>query len=564
MPGTIIIRPIQAKLEINDGLIKKLDPYCIASIGNTIAKSSVCKKGGKAPQWQDSLVLNRADEPYCFLQVKDRNILKDRKLGSCTIDLEDTLTSVFSQRWYELYDHERPVGEILIEAKVGRDYSHHDGIPVEHIVAQKSNRLEKRWKEKYSMQEAEGEPEVVRNITKELLMQANSSNSGGSKSSGKSNDGGSEKDIITPRVNDLYERNKALKADENIMEMDESINLVTEAREMPHIRDSVTLNASHRKFSNEFTPKKAQFVRIPQKGPGSMKKSPKIPTVTLTLENNDFASPKPQIVPVHSYQSPHITKASQRRPKFATEIRKSHDFPRKKITPKRFPHSEKKTFRALKFENGEKKISGNFLPVARTPEEKIPNQVFTWEEDDLEKEKNKYPKTLRSPLQGCSSPRVMIPKIDVKKRRQQYVDVEDKENVQNEANKEMSGPKYFGSPAEGKNKIQEAAEEHFKDTLRSYDFEGNHNGDYEKRRFSYKKERLEKKASTERKQVEVLKSLNLTPGKDVSKTLNFVSPKSEKVKLKKIAYRTYVECHDGDLEDKQEENLWDLKSGECL
>jgi len=445
----------------------------------------------------------------------------------------------------------------LIEAKTGRDYSHHDGIPVEHIVAQRSDRLQRRWKEKYSRQEAEDEPGVIRNITKELLLQASSSNSGESK--------GSEKDIATPGANDLYERNKALKVDDNIKEMDESINLVTEAREMPHIRDSVTINASHRKFSNEFTPKKAQFVKIPQKGPGSMKKSPKIPTVSLTLENNDFASPKPQIVPVHSYQSPPISKAFQKRPKFATEIRKSHEFPRKKITPKRFPQTEKKTFRALKFEPGEKKISGNFLPVTRTPEEKKPedtNQMFTWREDELQRE-NTYPKTLRSSLKGCGSPRVMIPKIDVKKRRQRYADGDDKENVQNEANKEMTGPQYFGSPAQGKNKFQEAAEEHFKETLRSYDFEGNHTGDYEKRRFSYKKERLEKKASTERKQVEVLKSLNLTPGKDVSKTLNFMSPKSEKVKLKKIAYRTYVECHDNGLDDK-EDNLWDLKSGECL
>jgi hypothetical protein len=649
MPGTIIIRPIQAKLEINDGLIKKLDPYCIAVIGNTIAKSSVCKKGGKTPQWKDSLTLSHADEPFCFLQVKDSNILKDRKLGSCTIDLEDTLTSVFSQRWYELYDHERPVGEILIEAKAGRDYNHNDDIPVEHIVAQKSDRLLKKWREQQSQLKAQrkdsAEPDVVRNISKELLFHsANSGNSGSSKDEPAAADqeiakesqvllGSPPQQEIPHEINDLYKRNKAQELADNIKEMDESLNLVTEIRERPVIPDSITVNASHRKFSNEFTPKKATFVRISQKGPGSLKKNTLSPrTANINLNSTDLASPSPQIIPIHSYQSPQITSKTQSRhhlkPKFLTDFKASREeFPRKKL----FHHTEKKPFRALILGSNKKKTSsfcGNYLPVARTPEQKKVQQgenvrpptkpVFNWDEYQLQKEdyilpsvaykmrKNeqkmrKSEETMRSPLEGCSSPRAMIPKIDVKKRKQDDQNAEkkilpstayymrksedikilramipkvevkkrkqesDKENVQNEANK----AKYFGSPTQ--EKIHEKIE-YFRERFDEHSTRLKKDLDFEMKRFSYKKERYDKeqKVLTERKQAEALhegekmkeglRSLNYTPAKGSS---GFTSPKSEKTKLKKIAYRTYVECHGDDDEGNCEENLWDLKGEEC-
>jgi len=646
MPGTIIIRPIQAKLEINDGLIKKLDPYCIAVIGNTVAKSSVCKKGGKTPQWQDSLILSHADEPYCFLQVKDRNILKDRKLGSCTIDLEDTLSSVFSQRWYELYDHERPVGEILIEAKAGRDYNHDDDIPVEHIVAQKSDRLLKKWREQQSQLKAQrkdsAEPDVIRNITKELLLQ-DSGNSGDSKEDQEIAKEKQEENLLEspPQqeipheikpTNDLYNRNKAQELADNIKEMDESLNLVTELRERPVIPDSITVNASHRKFSNEFTPKKAQFVRVAQKGPGSLKKNTLSPkTTTINLNSTDLASPSPQIIPIHSYQSPQITSKKRSHQKFLTDFKPSREeFPRKKL----FHHTEKKPFRALILDSNKKKASnpGNYLPVARTPDQKKlqqdqnmgppPKPVFNWDEDQIQKEhyilpseaykmrkkeekmrKSQETKTLRSSFQSYSSPRTMIPKIDVKKRKQkeegvlpstayhmrksedinilramipkidverkEESDKEDKENVQSEANKGgRMGPKYFGSPAQGK--IQGRID-HLKETLTEHSSRFKKELDLEKRRFSYKKERYnkEQKILAEKKQAEALhegenmkeglRSLNFTPGKENN---GFTSPKTEK-KLKKIAYRTYVECHGDDHEGNSEENLWDVKGEEC-
>jgi len=57
------------------------------------------------------------NEPYCYLEVKDKRLLKDKMLGVCAIDLDELNTEGKYQRWYELYNKQSPVGEILIEVK---------------------------------------------------------------------------------------------------------------------------------------------------------------------------------------------------------------------------------------------------------------------------------------------------------------------------------------------------------------------------------------------------------------------------------------------------------------
>jgi len=124
MPGTVTLRPILAKLgdfttALNESALAKSDSYCIAIIGKEHAESTVCKDGGKNPSWNDSLSVKRTEEePYCFLEIKDKSLLKDKTLGIAAIDLEELKHGGQTKRWYELFHNKQPAGGILIEAEV--------------------------------------------------------------------------------------------------------------------------------------------------------------------------------------------------------------------------------------------------------------------------------------------------------------------------------------------------------------------------------------------------------------------------------------------------------------
>jgi len=79
-------------------------------------KSHVCKSGGAFPDWNDALIVDRGYEPFCYLELKDKEKIHDMSLGSAKIDLDEISDNRQMSRWYDIYDKDEILGQILIES----------------------------------------------------------------------------------------------------------------------------------------------------------------------------------------------------------------------------------------------------------------------------------------------------------------------------------------------------------------------------------------------------------------------------------------------------------------
>jgi len=117
MPGSLIVRPIEANLTHNANLITKMNPYCSFVVGNTVVKSQVCKKGGKHPHWNDSVTLPITNEQKILVELMDKDKLShDDNIGSFVLDLQELQSSGQMSKWYPLTYKNKAAGEILLEA----------------------------------------------------------------------------------------------------------------------------------------------------------------------------------------------------------------------------------------------------------------------------------------------------------------------------------------------------------------------------------------------------------------------------------------------------------------
>jgi len=117
MPGSIVFRPIEANLTHNTELIGKMDPYVQFILGNHKVRTNVCRKGGKHPCWDDSVTIPASAEfGACLVEIKDKDILKDDRIGACEIDLREIESQGSIKRWFPVFHKDKPAGEILMEA----------------------------------------------------------------------------------------------------------------------------------------------------------------------------------------------------------------------------------------------------------------------------------------------------------------------------------------------------------------------------------------------------------------------------------------------------------------
>jgi len=127
MPGTFIVRPIEANLTHNTDLIKKMNPYCSIAVGNTRIKGQICKHGGKHPHWNDSMTIPATGESKALLQLMDKDrITKDDNIGSCMLDLQEVQAAGQVSKWYPLYYKNKSAGEILLETTYQPDITGSD------------------------------------------------------------------------------------------------------------------------------------------------------------------------------------------------------------------------------------------------------------------------------------------------------------------------------------------------------------------------------------------------------------------------------------------------------
>jgi hypothetical protein len=117
MRGTVFIRPLEAKLFRDVELFKKMDPYCLVTLGDRSLKGTICKKGGKHPSWDDIMAFRVTNEPVCVVELMDKDTLTpDDTIGVCEVDLQEVEEEGRVIKWYELHYKRKLAGEILVEA----------------------------------------------------------------------------------------------------------------------------------------------------------------------------------------------------------------------------------------------------------------------------------------------------------------------------------------------------------------------------------------------------------------------------------------------------------------
>ncbi len=130
MPGTLIFKPIEAKLTHNTDLFTKMNPYCAFTIGGKRIKGQVCKKGGKAPHWNDTVTIPIIEESNILIEVMDKDkITKDDHIGSFELNLQEIESLGQMKRWFPLVYKKKPAGEIQMEVIFERE-----NIPESEII----------------------------------------------------------------------------------------------------------------------------------------------------------------------------------------------------------------------------------------------------------------------------------------------------------------------------------------------------------------------------------------------------------------------------------------------
>jgi len=124
MDCVLIIRPFEAKLTQTTDFFFKMNPYCQFKIGQEKTRSQAHKKGGKAPQWTNTLNLMRdTNEDLLTISVKDQNLLsRNRVIGKGVLNLKDIPTFIPTSQWVPLFSKGKPIGDLLVEVTVAPNH----------------------------------------------------------------------------------------------------------------------------------------------------------------------------------------------------------------------------------------------------------------------------------------------------------------------------------------------------------------------------------------------------------------------------------------------------------
>jgi len=118
MPGTIIFRPLEANIVSKDkDLIGKMDPYLSFHLGGlSKVKSQVATSGGQHPIWNDTVTVEVTNQTSLTVDLKDKDMLIDDKIGSFEVDLREVEAQGQVRKWYPIFHKNEPAGELLMEA----------------------------------------------------------------------------------------------------------------------------------------------------------------------------------------------------------------------------------------------------------------------------------------------------------------------------------------------------------------------------------------------------------------------------------------------------------------
>ena len=114
-PGTLIIRPICAKLLRDTDFLTKMDPYCVITCGGQRQKTRVASGAGKTPNWSDQFVFKRNYEDMINIAVYDYDgNSRDDIIGEGSVSFSRITSTANWEDWVDISHKGRKSGEVRL------------------------------------------------------------------------------------------------------------------------------------------------------------------------------------------------------------------------------------------------------------------------------------------------------------------------------------------------------------------------------------------------------------------------------------------------------------------
>ena len=139
--GTLLVRPICAKLTYSTETFGRMDPYCIIVCGTQKHKTRTANDAGKNPSWNDTLTYNVSGQQMLQLTMFDKDTFtKDDFICEGSIPLMDVFHSGKDSKWFPVTRKGKNVGQVRIDMTFDNPtkkknkgmHGHGQGYPMQH------------------------------------------------------------------------------------------------------------------------------------------------------------------------------------------------------------------------------------------------------------------------------------------------------------------------------------------------------------------------------------------------------------------------------------------------
>eukprot|EP00825_Cyclidium_porcatum_P035178 TRINITY_DN368_c0_g1_i3.p1 TRINITY_DN368_c0_g1~~TRINITY_DN368_c0_g1_i3.p1 ORF type:complete len:272 (+),score=33.34 TRINITY_DN368_c0_g1_i3:98-913(+) len=122
MSGTLVIKPLSAKLTRDTETFGTMDPYCQITFGSQKFKTAVAHNAGKTPSWNDTFTVRRANEDQIAIDILEHDTFsKDDYIAQGNFPLQNIFLKGSSSEWINLNYKGKPAGQILIGFQFTKD-----------------------------------------------------------------------------------------------------------------------------------------------------------------------------------------------------------------------------------------------------------------------------------------------------------------------------------------------------------------------------------------------------------------------------------------------------------
>ena len=127
MPGTFVIKPIEAHLMSGAQGTSRMDPFCVFTLGEKSFATRSSQNGGSYPHWSDSVTIPiQGEDTKCMVEIRDEQN-SHASFGSFSMDLSDLQKKDKVRDWFTISNNDSNAGDVLMEVIyiVDQPQAHH-------------------------------------------------------------------------------------------------------------------------------------------------------------------------------------------------------------------------------------------------------------------------------------------------------------------------------------------------------------------------------------------------------------------------------------------------------